>query len=171
MRTALVLVIPEAEPVVGEYRARHDPSAADGMPAHVTVLYPFRAVDLIDEACLARLGGLFREVPPFTIVFAATGQFPGVRWLDPQPRAHVDRLTEMTAKAFPDCPPYGGAIPDPVPHLTFAIGDETVVSDIERSVAARLTQPVRSHVRYCSLYAMSDNGWQEHTRFPFGSQP
>src|ERR1700742_776345 len=110
MRTGLVLVIPEAEPIVGEYRARHDPSAAEGLPAHVTVLYPFRETERIDAACLARLGDLFAAVAPFTLTFAATDQFPGVRWLAPEPRAPIDALTKSIAAAFPDCPPYAGAI-------------------------------------------------------------
>lgn len=167
MRTALVLVIPEAEPVVADYRAQHDPSAADGMAAHITVLYPFRDSDRIDADCLARLRDLFREVAPFKLTFAATGRFAGVRWLDPQPRSTVDQLTEMVVAAFSDCLPYGGTIADPIPHLTFAIGDEALMTEIERVVAARLTSPIASRVTHCSLYALTENGWREHTRFPF----
>ena len=39
--SAVVIPVPEAEAVVGPHRARLDPFAAWGVPAHVTVLAPF----------------------------------------------------------------------------------------------------------------------------------
>jgi hypothetical protein len=33
--------VPAAEPVVSTWRERFDGSAAQGMPAHITALYPF----------------------------------------------------------------------------------------------------------------------------------
>ena len=39
--TALVALIDAAESVVGRWRADLDPSARLGMPAHVTILYPW----------------------------------------------------------------------------------------------------------------------------------
>jgi hypothetical protein len=41
MQSALLLPVPAAEAAVGPYRALLDPSARDGVPAHITVLYPF----------------------------------------------------------------------------------------------------------------------------------
>ena len=40
-QSALLILVPAAEPAVGEHRARLDASARDGVPAHLTVLYPF----------------------------------------------------------------------------------------------------------------------------------
>ena len=40
--TAIVVLVPEAEPLVGEHRRRHTAEGARGMGAHVTLLYPFR---------------------------------------------------------------------------------------------------------------------------------
>lgn len=45
--TAFALEVPEAEACVGELRARHDPSCALGVQAHITVLYPFMAPSAI----------------------------------------------------------------------------------------------------------------------------
>ena len=39
--SALVVLVPEAEAIVGRWRQRYDPSAAVGMPAHNTLNYPF----------------------------------------------------------------------------------------------------------------------------------
>ena len=41
LESALLLLVPVAEAAVGAQRARLDSSARDGVPAHVTVLYPF----------------------------------------------------------------------------------------------------------------------------------
>jgi hypothetical protein len=39
--STILVPVPEAEPVVGQLRARLDRAASRGIPAHVTVLYPF----------------------------------------------------------------------------------------------------------------------------------
>jgi len=39
--SALVVLVPEAEAVVGWLRQRYDPSAAIGVPEHITINYPF----------------------------------------------------------------------------------------------------------------------------------
>lgn len=41
LESALVVLVPEAEALVKSFRDRHDPSAAAGVPAHITLLYPF----------------------------------------------------------------------------------------------------------------------------------
>ncbi|HYN34704.1 MAG TPA: hypothetical protein VES40_18925 [Ilumatobacteraceae bacterium] len=40
-RSALVVLVAEAETLISAHRLRHDPVAARGVPAHVTVLHPF----------------------------------------------------------------------------------------------------------------------------------
>ena len=57
--TALLLPVPAAESSVGQHRARLDQAARDGVPAHITVLYPFLPPAGIDAALLAALGQMF----------------------------------------------------------------------------------------------------------------
>ena len=54
-RTALIVPVPEAEPQIAELRLAHDSSAARGVPAHVTILFPFLDTDELDEAAVAEL--------------------------------------------------------------------------------------------------------------------
>jgi hypothetical protein len=159
VRTALVFLVPDAEPLISDLRQRHDPSAGDGMPAHVTVLYPFREWETIDRPVLLSLGCLHREVLPMELAFSTVGRFPGVRWLCPEPRAPIDWLTQAIVRAFPDCPPYGGEIADPTPHLTFAIGDETVLDEVERELVGRIMEPIRGCIEASSLFAFSVGRW------------
>jgi hypothetical protein len=52
-QTALIVPIPAAENAVGPFRATLDRSASWGVPAHVTVLYPFLPPDKINSEVLA----------------------------------------------------------------------------------------------------------------------
>jgi hypothetical protein len=83
-QSAIVVVVEEAEPVVGAHRLRHDPVASLGVPAHVTILYPFRPV--VDAEADDVLSAIARAIPPFEVTFARTGRFPeGVLYLSPEP--------------------------------------------------------------------------------------
>ena len=62
LESALVILVPEAEALVGSFRDLHDAGAAVGVPAHITVLYPFKPPDEIDEAVLERLRHLILAV-------------------------------------------------------------------------------------------------------------
>ncbi|HEY5398126.1 MAG TPA: hypothetical protein VIL16_22320 [Trebonia sp.] len=62
MQSALLVLVPAAEPVVGPHRARLDSSARDGVPAHLTVLYPFLPPAEIGQGVLAKLSRLFAAV-------------------------------------------------------------------------------------------------------------
>jgi len=81
MDTALVLEIPEAEPIVGRWRAEFDPSARAGLPAHVTLIYPFVPFSRIDEEIRERLADLLSATAPIAMRFTATGRFPDTLWL------------------------------------------------------------------------------------------
>ncbi len=163
--TALVVLVPEAEPIVAEHRLRHDPAAADGVPAHVTVLYPFRAD--VDEASVASVAAVAATVPAFDATFRTTARFPGVvLYLDPEPAAPFRELIARCIAAFPDCPPYGGTIPDPLPHLTVADGVPTSIADaLDAEVHAGL--PITSRVDRLTLIA-GPPPWRIVRHFPLG---
>ncbi len=52
-QSAVLVPVPEAERVVSRHRIRLDPAAELGVPAHVTVLYPFVAPPAITATTLA----------------------------------------------------------------------------------------------------------------------
>ncbi|MEU9125154.1 2'-5' RNA ligase family protein [Streptomyces sp. NPDC048506] len=54
-QTALIVRIPDAEPAARALRARFDPSARAGVPAHVTVLFPFLDESRIDARVCSAL--------------------------------------------------------------------------------------------------------------------
>jgi hypothetical protein len=55
LRTGLIVEVPGAEHAVAHWRKQLNPQATLGVPAHVTVLFPFAAPDCIDEGTLTAL--------------------------------------------------------------------------------------------------------------------
>jgi 2'-5' RNA ligase superfamily len=128
--SALLVTVPAAEPVVARHRSRLDTSAAVGVPAHITVLYPFLPPDLIDADTHATLARLFAPVPSFRFTLDRTRWFSDpVLWLAPSDPAPFSALIELVVAAFPNCPPYGGRVAEVIPHLT--IGDGAPRADLE----------------------------------------
>jgi 2'-5' RNA ligase superfamily len=166
-RSALVVLVPEAEVLVAPLRLRFDPMAARGVPAHVTVLFPF--VSPMDGATVDKVGAICGQHASFTAEFAAVDRFPGlVVWLRPEPSEPFSALTAAMVTEFPDCPPYGGSITDPVPHLTVADGVEwATASTLEAELAPGL--PIRSQINeLVSLLEDEAGHWNVARTWPLG---
>ncbi|MBZ5736556.1 2'-5' RNA ligase family protein [Nocardioides mangrovi] len=119
--TVLLVPVPELEPFVRERTAHHDASFLSTDPdfvhAHVTVLGPF--LDDPAPADLDRVAAVAAEVPAFDFELDRFGEFAdGILHLLPEPDSSFRELTRRLVAAFPQCPPYGGAFPEPTPHLT-----------------------------------------------------
>ncbi|MEU6426272.1 2'-5' RNA ligase family protein [Microbispora sp. NPDC046973] len=168
--TALVVEVPSAEPLVRGLRERYDSSAAYGMPAHVTVLYPFLPRERLDDGVLAALRELFAARRPFEVAFGGVGRFPDVLYLAPEPDGPLRELTEAVTSRWPEAPPYGGRFGDIVPHLTVAerLGGEAVTA-----VVADLTAglPVTTLVSGVTLRVFDGESWRAEGFFPLGEPP
>jgi len=116
--TAVLVLVPATEPVVGPWRDELDPSARQGVPAHVTVLFPFVPARDVDDSVVETLRGAVRDVASFSFRLDAVSWFgDDFVWLAPDPVEPFAELTERTVRAFPQHPPYEGEH-EPVPHLT-----------------------------------------------------
>ena len=91
--SALVVLVPEAEAVVKPFRDRYDPSAAAGMHAHITLLYPFKVPDEIDDNALGKLRDGFARFEPARFALSAIRRFPEVVYLAPEPGDPFRQLT------------------------------------------------------------------------------
>ena len=91
-QSAVLVPVSEAELVVGHRRDRLDRAAVRGVPAHVTVLYPFVPPSAITAAVIARLADAVGSVSAFGCEFATTAWFgDDVLWLAPQPISRSGR--------------------------------------------------------------------------------
>jgi 2'-5' RNA ligase len=171
MQTAILLCVPEAESLVHEWRLKGDPSAAHGVPAHVTLLYPFLPAASIDDGVLAELGWFFRGIDAFPVTFARVRfwESTGVVWIEPASDALVE-LTRALARRWPECPPYDGEIPvdELVPHLTIVqTEDRALRQSAANAVSPGL--PFQIMASSAALWTEDDDGaWSERATFPFG---
>ncbi len=146
----MVVLVPELDAVVARWRADLDPSAGWGVPAHVTLLYPFVAPGDLDADVLATVAGIAAASHPFTARFTELRWFDEqVVWAAPDPAAPFARLTTGLVAAFPDQPPYGGAIAEPIPHLT--VGDGGDPDAMQAAAAVRADLPVDVEVSSVAL--------------------
>ena len=166
--SGLVVLVPEAEPVVGRHRLLLDDNAARGAPAHVTVLFPFAAPAALDQPTLARVARAVGAVPAFDHAFTGTAWFgDDVLWLAPADPAPFRELTDRVSAAFPEHQPFEGRFADVVPHLT--VGHRRprpLLEAAEREVRTGL--PVRGRATEVALLARDtpDDRWAVRATFP-----
>lgn len=167
MRSAVLVEVPEAEPVVGDWRQRYTFDAPAGIPAHVTILFPFVEPARLGEV-ESRLAELVSGTAAFELTFARTARWPELLYLVPEPAEPFVALTRAVEREWPDQPPYGGAHETIVPHLTVAESPDSALLDrIAAEVGPQL--PIATRVREASLFVEDHAGrWHEHGRLPFG---
>jgi hypothetical protein len=119
--TVLVVPVPELEPFVRQRTEHYDASFVSADPtfvhAHISALGPF--LDAPTGADLGLVGEIAALTPAFDFTLDRMGELAhGIISLLPDPDGPFRELTRQLIAAFPQCPPYGGAFPEPVPHLT-----------------------------------------------------
>jgi len=168
--SALIVPVPEAEDLVGVWRERYDDSARTGVPAHLTLLYPFLTPEDVTRFDLQRLSALFAAAPATRYELVAVRRFSrGVLYLAPEPEAFLRELTGLIWAQYPHRPPYGGVFDDVIPHLTVAqVADPEVLDAVEASLAPRL--PISAHATEAWLMLQGEDGrWRAGHRFPLGN--
>lgn len=167
VESAIVVIIPEAEEIVGEHRRSLDASAGRGVPAHVTLLYPFLSPDQIDFDVLRKLDAVTEALPAFDVSFTRAQWFGDeVLWLQPSPESAFRQLIDALYSRFPETPPFGGEIADPVPHLTIgAGGDVTAMRSAESAIVSQL--PFTAAIGSIAVIAWSAeaDSWQTVAEF------
>jgi 2'-5' RNA ligase len=113
-------------------RGVHD--AAAGVPAHLTLLYPFIMPDQLGRPVRDRVAAACATHEPFDYILAGQARWPDTVYVVVEPVAPFVGLQQALARAFPEFPIYGtDASFEFVPHLTIAEGpaadDETTRSD------------------------------------------
>jgi len=157
-RTALIVAIPEAEAAVGALRLTGDSSAALGVPAHVTILFPFADPAEVDEPAIADVIASF---PVFDFELDRVERFEnGIVWLHPEPSAPFAALTGAVWRRFPAYPPYEGAHDVVIPHLTVS----------ETPVDVDVPLPIRASAREVTLLEEAADGrWAVRRLFPLSA--
>lgn len=170
-QSVLIVPVPEAEPWVRELRERGDPVAALGMPAHVTVLFPFVPPELITQETLATIADALSSIRSFRFTLQRIDRFPETIYLAPEPAQPFIEITETLARAFPEYPPYTGQFTEIVPHLTVVDRSEpssrTAQREIEAIVKAR--GPIHATASAVELFTDASGRWSRRHVFSLGS--
>ena len=116
----------------------YDPGARLGVPAHITLLYPFRpaeaAFDQIDT-----LRSICESIAAFTFAFTEVRRFPATAYLHPDRSETFVEIMKTIQNQWPDCQPYGGAFTNMIPHLTVADKvDQETLGVVERALRPQL---------------------------------
>ena len=163
------IIVPVQVPVaVNRLRDRMDPSAAQGVPAHITLIYPFMPADRLKDDVRRRVEQIVASEPAFSFTVDSVGRWPNVVYLAPKPADPFRRLTQALADAFPDYPPYAGAHDDVIPHLTIAqdVPDDYYAA-AEHALPGML--PIRDVAREAWLIGHTpDQPWHTLWRLPLG---
>ena len=166
--SALLVPVPSAAAAVDALRRRLDPSAVWGVPVHVTILYPFLPPEGLDANIVADLEILFRTVPSFRFELRTVNWFgTTVLWLAPDPDTPFRELTRLVTTRWPDLPPYGGEVSDPVPHLT--VGEGAPAEQLEEAalqVAERLPIAAVAEEVWLMTGTYAPNTWTLEAAFP-----
>ena len=110
--TGLIIPIPSFQGFVDTWRPVVDAAPPIGVPAHVTVLYPFLPPALADR-CIAEIGAFFDTWPSFTYSLEEVGWFGDhVVFVRPAPSSSFVDLTNAVEERW-GLPPYGGEFQDP----------------------------------------------------------
>ena len=167
-KSGFIVCVPEVEAMVAKLRERFDSTAGLGVPAHVTVLFPFMSPENISASVVQRIRSVLREAQGFEFSLEKVARFPGTAYLEPEPAAPFIALTECLAREFPEFPPFGGEFQTIIPHLTVAHGSatEAEVAEAELVVSLASHGPITC---VCSSLVLMENSsgiWRKMHVFP-----
>ena len=168
--SAVIIPVPEVEPIVGPLRLQYDPAAQLGVPAHITLLYPFcprhavaGEIDALRDVCAS--------LAAFAFAFTEVRRFTATAYLHPDRSTMFAQITRALVNKWPECRPYGGAFSDIIPHLTVAdkVDGETLDA-VEAALRDQL--PIKCIAKEVWLLT-SDDGemWSRRAFFPLAELP
>jgi hypothetical protein len=160
--TAVLAVLPDAEPLLEQAAGVDERAVRPGVPAHAALLYPWLAVDEVGEPELHRLRVALPagRVPVRLAAVERTGGFVGV------PVPELSGVAKAVRTAFPTQVPYGGRFgPNPPVHVTVALdAAPAAAADIARRTAALL--PITTEINTLHVVALTPTGWQRLAEVP-----
>lgn len=166
-QTGLAIPVPAADALLELVESRHPGTVREGVPAHMSLLYPFVGVAELDDRVTHALSELVAEHEPMPVEFRECYRRGGFVALRPDPIEGLTELTRKTRVRWPDVVPYESAYGEVEPHLTVATrASEETAAMIEREVADQL--PISAELREVWLVVF-EGRWALRGRFEFGA--
>ncbi|KJY48002.1 MULTISPECIES: 2'-5' RNA ligase family protein [unclassified Streptomyces] len=166
--TAVVIVLPDAAPLL-DAAWRIDPALVRrGVPAHVSLLYPFvpeSALTDQDEKGVRSLAARFPAADLLLEEVVTASGFVAVTVPGLQP------VVDAFRARWPGLRPYGGRFgARPAAHVTVALGadDPTAAAPVRAAVGSLL--PLRTRAAAVQLVVQTEEGWRPRFSAPLGGQ-
>lgn len=161
-RTGLVIPVAEADSALNSVAERYPDSVRKGIPAHVSVLYPFLPADRLDAEVMADLRTVL-DAPSMRLSLADCVRHESFVYLRPRPDEPLRELTGAVCRRWPELVPYEGRYDVVEPHVTVAMAtSERTAMAIEGEVAEKL--PIRADLSEVWLVAF-ERRWTIRERF------
>ncbi|MFF5126689.1 2'-5' RNA ligase family protein [Streptomyces syringium] len=164
--TAVVIVLPDAAPLL-DAAWRIDPALVRrGVPAHVSLLYPFvpePALTGQDEEGVRSLAASFPAADLALEEVVTASGFVAVTVPGLQP------VVDAFRARWPGLRPYRGRFGvRPAAHVTVAMGadDPAAAADVRAAVGSLL--PLRTRAAAVQLVVLTKEGWQSRFTAPLG---
>ncbi|WP_411110530.1 2'-5' RNA ligase family protein [Streptomyces sp. c-19] len=164
--TALVIALPDADPLL-EAAWRIDPALVRrGVPAHVSLLYPFVPESALTDQDEKGVRSLVARFPAADLrldeVVTASG-FVAVTVPGLQP------IVDAFRDQWPGLRPYGGRFgARPAAHVTVAMGADTPAAAAHVRAAIGSLLPLDTRAAAVQLVVLTENGWQPRFTVPLG---
>jgi 2'-5' RNA ligase len=186
-RTALLLPVPAADPLLRKVADRFPATARPGLPAHLTVLYPFVPAESLAAATVRACAEIAERTSPIDVRFTRCRVRGEMAYLGPEPVAPVDALLRAVRARWPGLTPYGGRFPDAPAHVTLALdgrsSDHAVREGARKPVSgervsgrmravARLVDPllpIGTTLDKLMLVTVGEGGWAVRGGWPLAA--
>jgi 2'-5' RNA ligase len=148
-------------------------AAAQGVPAHVTLLYPFVLYPFVgrselDASIRRKIASVAARHAPFDYKLTGPERWPDTIYVAVEPIEPFVRLQADLAGAFPDYPIYGeGNDLEYTPHITVAEGRAVEREPTVRN-AAWSALPMTARAAWIDVIATSGAKWDLVWRMPLG---
>ncbi|MCX3061657.1 2'-5' RNA ligase family protein [Streptomyces beihaiensis] len=164
--TAVLAVLPEAEPLLRLAAEVAAGVVRPGVPAHAALLYPWLPADRVGAPDLDRLHAAL-PTGDVRIRLTEVEQEDGFVAV---PVPGLRAMATAVRSAFPAQVPYGGRFgQDPPAHVTVAMGaGPATAATVARRVGARL--PIVARITALHAVVLTPTGWQILAELPLSSR-
>jgi 2'-5' RNA ligase len=171
--TVIIVPVPEAEPAVDLLRRANTPDGAEGMPAHVTLIYPFTDDSQLVAGRIAEVRAVLERFSAFEFVLSEVRRFDNLPnesyvWLAPTPSGPFVEMVDELASTFPEHPPFSGAFATVIPHLTVAAStDEDLLDRVANQAADAI--PFKARAETACIMQRVGGLWRLRAEFPLAT--
>jgi 2'-5' RNA ligase superfamily len=149
----LLLITPDAESLVGRWRAEHDYAARFGIPAHVTVRTPFLPPERWRDPAFSLLARFL----PTDLTLARLENRPGGLVIIVEPDDELRDITRAVTMSWPALPPHKGNRPDLAYHMTVVrTANDRIRSEAAEALAPRLPLRVTGTEMWATAGSLKD---------------